>query len=56
MDPETVLVGLMAGITLFGRAILTAMIMLEQSRFRPRICARLVTSSLSRLRHWRRQK
>jgi hypothetical protein len=56
MDRQAFIIGLMAGITLFGGAILTAMIVLEQSRYRPRACARLFTLSRSRLRHWLEQK
>jgi hypothetical protein len=56
MDPQTLIVVLMGGITLFGAAILTAMIVLEQPRDRPRVCARLITLSRSRLRHWLEQK
>jgi hypothetical protein len=56
MDPQTFIVGLMAGIALFGAAILTAMIVLEQSRCCPRASARLLTLSRSRLRHWLEQK
>jgi hypothetical protein len=56
MDPQSFIVGLMAGITLFGGAILTAMIVLEQPRQCPRTCSRLITLSRSRLRHWLDQK
>src|SRR5262245_5615640 len=52
MDPQAFILCLMAGIALVGGAILTAMIVLEQSRCRPRACARLITRSRSRLRHW----
>src|SRR5262245_2918010 len=56
MDPHTFIVGLMAGIALFGGAILTAMIVLERPRCRPRACAKRLTLSRKRLRHWLEQK
>jgi len=56
MDPQSFIIGLMAGITFLGGAILTAMIVLEQSRYRPRSCTRLLTFSHGRLRHWLQQK
>ena len=52
MDPQGFIICLMVGIALFGAAILTAMIVLEQSRYRPRACARLITVWRCRLRHW----
>jgi hypothetical protein len=52
MDPQSFIVGLMAGITLFGGAILTAMILLERPRCGPRRCSRFFAMSASRLRGW----
>ena len=52
VDPESWIVGLMAGITLFGGAILTAMILLERPRCGPRCCSRFFAKSASRLRDW----
>jgi hypothetical protein len=52
MDPQSFIVGLMAGITLFGAAILTAMILLERPRCGPRRCSRFFAISASRLRDW----
>jgi hypothetical protein len=56
MDPQSFIIGLMVGITFFGGAILTAMIVLEQSRYRPCACTRLITVSRSRLRRWLRER
>src|SRR5262245_22554987 len=56
MDPHTFNIGLMAGIALYGGAILTAMTVLEQPRCRPRACARRLNLSRQRLRHWLEQK
>jgi hypothetical protein len=56
MDPQSFIIGLMVGITFFGGAILTAMIVLEQSRYRPCACTRLITLSRSRLRRWLRER
>ena len=50
MDPQSFIVGLMAGITLFGGAILTAMILLERPRCGPRRRSRLLAMSARRLR------
>ena len=52
MDPESFIVGLMAGITLFGGAILIAMILLERPRCGPRRGSRFLATSASRLREW----
>jgi hypothetical protein len=52
MDPQSFIVGLMAGITLFGGAILTAMILLERPRCGPRRCSRFFAMAASRLRDW----
>jgi hypothetical protein len=52
MDPQSFIVGLMAGITLFGGAILTAMILLERPRCGPRRRSRLLAMSARRLRDW----
>jgi hypothetical protein len=52
MDPQSFIVGLMAGITLFGGAILTAMILLERPRCAPRRRSRLFAMSARRLRDW----
>ena len=46
----------MAGITVLGGAILTAMIVLEQSPYPKRTCTKLFTFSRRRLRHWLQQK
>ena len=56
MDPQSFIIGLMAGITFLGGAILTAMIVLEQSRYPKRTCTRLFIFSRGRLRHWLQQK
>ena len=52
MDPQSFIVGLMAGITLFGGAILTAMILLERPRCGPRRRSRFLAMSARRLRDW----
>ena len=52
MDPQSLIVSLMAGITLFGGGILVAMIVLERPRQAPRGCPGLVARSTIRLRHW----
>jgi hypothetical protein len=52
MEPQSFIVGLMAGITLFGGAILTAMILLERPRCGPRRCSRFFAMSANRLRDW----
>jgi hypothetical protein len=56
MDQQSFIVGLMAGITLFGGAILAAMILLERPRSRPRRCSRLFAIAAIRLRDWLESK
>src|SRR5262245_32032242 len=48
MDPQSFIIGLMAGISLLGGAILAAMIFLE----RPRRSSRLLARSAITLRAW----
>lgn len=50
MDPQSLIISLMAGIALFGGGILVAMIVLERPRQAPRDCSRLVARSSIRLR------
>ena len=49
MDPQSFIVGLMAGITVFGGGILVAMVLLERPRY-GRCWPRLVFSGRFRLR------
>ena len=53
MDPQSFIIGLMAGITLFGGGILIAMIVLERPRHGLLSCwPRLVAAASARLRIW----
>jgi len=52
MDPQSFIVGLMAGITLIGGAILIAMILLERPRCGLRPWSRFFCLSAGRLRDW----
>ena len=53
MDPQSFIIGLMAGITLFGGGILIAMIVLERPRQGLFSCwPRLVAAASARLRIW----
>jgi hypothetical protein len=52
MDPQSFIIGLMAGITLFGGGILIAMIVLERPRYGPRCWLGFVSSLSRRLRLW----
>ena len=53
MDPQSFIIGLMAGITLFGGGILIAMIVLERPRHGLLSCwPRLLAAASARLRIW----
>jgi len=52
MEPQSFIIGLMAGITLFGGAILTAMVFLERPGCLPRRRSRFLVIWAHRLRHW----
>ncbi|HEX2337509.1 MAG TPA: hypothetical protein VHI72_13625 [Hyphomicrobiaceae bacterium] len=53
MDPQSFIIGLMAGITLFGVGILIAMIVLERPRYGLLSCwPRSVAAASARLRSW----
>ena len=52
MDPQSFIIGLMAGITLFGGAVLIAMILLERPRARPRRSSTFWAIAAGRLRDW----
>jgi hypothetical protein len=52
MDPQSFILGLMAGITLIGGAILIAMILLERPRCRQRPWSSFFCLSAGRLRDW----
>jgi hypothetical protein len=52
MDPHSFIIGLMAGITLFGVGILIAMIVLERPRRLLSCWPRLVSTASTRLRIW----
>jgi hypothetical protein len=52
MDPQSFIISLMAGITLFGGGILLAMIVLERRRQAPRGRPGFVARSSIRLRQW----
>jgi hypothetical protein len=52
MDHQSFIFGLMAGITLFGAAVLIAMILLERPRCGPRRYPPLWAFAAGRLRHW----
>lgn len=52
MHPQSFIVGLMAGIILFGGGILIAMILLERPRYGTRCWPRLISGSSHRLRVW----
>lgn len=55
MDPQSFIISLMTGITLFGGGILLAMIVLERPRRAPRGCPGFVARSSIRLRQWLEQ-
>jgi hypothetical protein len=52
MDHQSFIFGLMAGITLFGAAVLIAMILLERPRCGPPRYSTFWLSAAGRLRHW----
>jgi len=52
MNAQSFIIGLMAGITLFGGAVLTAMILLERPGCGSRRRSRLFAIWAHRLRHW----
>jgi len=52
MEPQSFIFGLMAGITLFGAAVLIAMILLERPRCGPRRHSTFWAIAAGRLRHW----
>ena len=56
MDPQSFIVGLMAGISLVGGAILAAMIFLERPRCEPRRSPSFLALSVGHLRAWLARK
>jgi hypothetical protein len=55
MDPQSFIIGLMAGISVFGGGILVAMVLLERPRYGLGCWPRLVSSGRLRLRFARQR-